>query len=368
LLHDSHGESAEAKAAGPAAQLDLKSLADFCRTVSLRPGDVLRLKGQHYKEMYLVVDGRVDVDFRPGPVAARSVGAGAPIGEISFLRGCPAVATATARTAVTALVLDDATLAALERKQPALAARFLQALAEIAEERTSYDLTFAGATAVAAPASPIEVQLCRTAELLNAARRLRYEVYCEELGRNSPSANHETRTLTDVLDDAAHVFVALEAQEVIGTLRLNLASEGPLGMIEELYGMHRSPHHPQATAVCTKFVVKKPRRRSPAALKLIGAVTRFIIRNHIEELYIDCIPALLPYYKALGFRVVGNRFLHPENGPSQPMVIATARGARLAKELKTLDYLRLYATARVIKWIDGLRGNKASTAAVRAST
>jgi predicted GNAT family N-acyltransferase len=369
LLLYSHSANSGANAPSPpAAQLDLRSLAAFCRTVRFRPGDVLRLRGQHYTDMYLVADGRVDVDFGPGPVAPKGVGPGSPVGEIGFLRGCAATGTATAGTPVTALALDDATLAAIEQEQPALAAQFLQTLADIAEERTSYNLTFTG-PAVSAPARAIEVLLCRDADLLLAARRLRYEVYCEELGRNSPYADHEARTLADALDNAGHVFVALEAGEVIGTGRINLASEGPLGVLEALYGMKRSPHHPRATAICTKLVVRKAKRRSPAALKLIGASARFCVSNGIKELYIDCIPPLLSYYRAIGFKAIGNRFLHRENGPSQPMVVdVTKHGPRLSREFGALQYLRLYAVAKAIRWIDRLCGNETSLQAEAAST
>src|SRR5262245_27387364 len=94
----------------PAALADLQLLQSICTQVRFEPGDVLRQKGQHYRDMYVITDGCVDVD--PGP-------AGSPIGEIAFLRGSPATATVTARTATAALVIGDPTLARLEREQPA---------------------------------------------------------------------------------------------------------------------------------------------------------------------------------------------------------------------------------------------------------
>jgi len=52
------------------------------------------------------------------------LGAGSPIGATAFLRGCPDMATVTARTAAGTLVIDDPTLARIEHEQPALAAQF----------------------------------------------------------------------------------------------------------------------------------------------------------------------------------------------------------------------------------------------------
>ena len=154
----------------------------------------------------------------------------------------------------------------------------------------------------------IEVHLCRSKEMLERAKRLRYEVYCEELGRQSPYADHDKKVITDRLDDTGHVFIAVEAGETIGTLRGNASADTELGAMEELYGMRRSPHHPEATSICTKFIVRKS-KRGGAAEELIAAMVRYGIRNWIKECYIDCIPALLPYYKALGFKIAGQKFI-----------------------------------------------------------
>lgn len=120
--------------------------------------------------------------------------------------------------------------------------------------------------------------------------------------------------------------------------------------------MKTSRHHPKATGICTKFVVKKSKRGSAASMKLITAVVRYGMRNRIEECYIDCIPALLPYYKAIGFRISGEKFFHRENGPSHPMMLDLAKyGERLSKE-GGVRYLSLIMRAQAIKWIDIIRG------------
>src|SRR5262245_36827776 len=114
-----------------------------------------------------------------------------------------------------------------------------------------------------AKSQAVEVHLCRSKEMLERAKRLRYEVYCEELGRQSPYADHDKKVVTDHLDDTGHVFIAVEAGETIGTLRGNASADTELGAMEELYGMRRSPHHPEATSICTKFIVRKSKRGAP---------------------------------------------------------------------------------------------------------
>jgi CRP-like cAMP-binding protein len=256
-----------------AALINGQWLDSICRRVRFEPGDVLRRKGHHYRDMYWLTEGRVDVDLETGAAPPIERSLGSPIGEVAFLSGRPATATVTARTAASALLIDDPTLARLAREQPVLTAELLRHLAEVAEERTSSNLTFVSTPASYAKRPLIDVYLCRSQAMLESAQRLRYDVYCQELGRNSPNADHDKGVITDHLDQTGHVFIAVEAGDTIGTLRGNVPSEGSLGVLDELYGMRKSPHYPAATAVRTKFIVRKSRRGGPAAMKLIAAVS-----------------------------------------------------------------------------------------------
>jgi predicted GNAT family N-acyltransferase len=337
--------------------LSSELLQSFCPLVHFEPGDVLRRKGQHYKDMYLISNGCVEIDREtagkaPKPIVSES---GCPIGEIAFLRGCSATATVTAKTPGTALVIDDSTLAHLDLKQPDLAAYLLRRLTGIAEERTSENLIFT--PKAYRKAESIDVYLCRNREMLESAMRLRYEVYCQELGRRSPYADHDRKIITDDLDAAAHVFIAVEGGATIGTLRANAACESSLGIFEEIYGMKKSVRHPDATAICTKFVVRKLSRNGFAALKLMAAVAQYGLRHSIKECYVDAIPTLLPYYKSVGFTISGPQFLHRENGISYPMMIdLTTHGERLSSERNLSGYLNLFVRAQAIRLIDRVRG------------
>ena len=346
-------------ASAPTTPIDLRLLQSICREVRFAPGDILRQKGQHYRHMYVITDGCVDVDreIRRGAATLIVSDAGSPIGEIGFLHGCPATATVTARRTTCALVLDDPTLARLESEYPPVAAHLLRQLVKTAEERTSHNLTWERATPSYSRSPAVDVYLCRNRDMLESARRLRYEVYCQELGRQSPYADHDRKIITDHMDDSGHVFIAVESGEAIGTLRGNAAAQGGLGVLEELYGMRASALHPTATAICTKFIVKKSKRGGSAGMKLIAAMVRYGIRNHIRECYIDCIPALMPYYKAIGFTMAGPKFFHRENGPSYPLRLDLGKhGTRLSNEAGLREYLNLIMKAHAIKWIDRIRG------------
>ena len=230
------------------------------------------------------------------------------------------------------MVIDDPTLARIEHEQPALAADLLRYLSATADERTSFNLTFHGRGTSTGPRT-VEAYLCRSREMLESAQRLRYEVYCGELGRISPNADHDKKIITDHLDAKAWIFVAIEDDEVVGTLRGNKSDVGPLGFIEELYGMTASPHHPTATTVATKFIVRKSKRGGVASMKLIAALVRLGLHNNVKECYIDAVPALVPFYEGLGFEITGGSFLHRENGPSYPMKVDLGKhGERLSRE------------------------------------
>jgi CRP-like cAMP-binding protein len=125
------------------ASIDLAALRPICREVQFAPGEVLRRKGQHYNDMYLMSAGSVDVDLETSRGTRVVVSeAGSPIGEIGFLHGRAAMATVTARTAVSALTIDDPALIHLEREHPVAAAQLLRHLTNAAEERISFNLTW----------------------------------------------------------------------------------------------------------------------------------------------------------------------------------------------------------------------------------
>jgi len=322
----------------------LPALASACPKTSFGAGEELRTKGHHYREMYILTRGSVLVDRCVDGVRPFSLDApGTPLGEISFLRGYPATANVTTQTHTEALIVDDPVLARLDREDPQLSASLLQHLARVAEERVSSHMAHDASPLRAGRApSGVEVHLCRTPEMLHDAQRLRYDVYCVELGRRSPFADDHTRTISDALDSKGMTFIAREAGVTIGTLRANLSADGSLGVLEELYGMRHSPHHPAHTAICTKFIVRPAKRGGPTAFTLIAAVVRMGLRYGVRACFIDCIPALLPYYRAMGFSATGPVFMHRENGPSIPMHLDLARhGQRLSQGPGPATYARL---------------------------
>lgn len=344
------------------SQSDLAAFVDrmclYCELQAITSGDTLRVKGQHYRDMYLITHGECAVDLDPDSPSSTPItrGPGQPIGEIGFLRGMAATATVTALEQMQVMVIDDETIAIIEDREPALIADLLQRLSGIADDRTSYNLTQTESSASHATPSDTEILLCRSATMEQQARRLRYEVYCEELGLQPKSANHRKRTISDARDAFANSFIALQGGEAVGTIRINFPRDGSLGSLERLYGMSRSQHHPDATALTSMFVVKRRFRNTPVAMQLISHAAQFALNHGIGECFMDCVPELYPYYRAVGFTRAEEDFFHPEHGPSVPMRIDLERyGKDLARTEGWGRKIALYAKKKAYKLSDTFR-------------
>lgn len=314
--------------------MDPEPLKAYCREVSFPAGAALRTRGLLSVDMYLLTDGEVEVSIerKLAPSLRIAAGRGAPIGEIGFLTGVPATATVTARTDARALYIDNSAWRELERLQPDLAIELYRRLAEVADGRQSHNLLFLATEAPAGATATAEIVLCQTPELLQAAQQIRYQIYCGELGRTSPFADAEKGIIADDLDETGHVLLALDNGVPVATLRMNMRREGPLGLLEGLYGMAQSPYHPEGTAICTKFIVKKTHRLGQFCFRLMATAVEMAQRYAVKHCYIDCIPELRPFYATLGFAQSGPAFLHRENGRSYPLLLDIDRYAsRIAR-------------------------------------
>lgn len=332
------------------------ALLPFTRKLVFDNGEILRRQGQHYTDAMILLRGSVAVELAAPKGKRRQtvqLGAGSAIGEIGFLQGLAATATVTAASAGEALLLDDDTLDRLENEVPQLAADLSRFLARTADQRLQANTALDLDPAHFGSGEGISVKLCRSPDMLKKAQQLRYAIYKMELGRDSPFADDRERTISDELDSFCHTFVALNHDEPIGTIRVNFARDGDLGALTSLYNMDKSPNYPGHNGICSKYMVRRDFRGGPLAMKLIAAATAFGLRHDMRECFIDCIPKLLPYYRALGFQQSGEKFLHRENGPSIPLRIDFARyGKKLQRGPSKARMLGLYLRAKALKSAD----------------
>jgi Cyclic nucleotide-binding domain len=304
------------------------------KEVSFSAGDVIHRAGERYRDMYLIAEGWLEVrQKRDGPeLGATGLGPGSVIGEMGYVQGFPAPADVVARTAVRALVIEDDTLWRMQKHAPRVAIEFGRFLGNAVVRGESRGESNLSPLSIGGKYPNIHVVYCRDDNILNEVMKLRYHICWEEFGRYSPHLDHDKKILRDEFDDFGHEFVALDGGEVIGSLRTNLAREGALGVFEDFYGMRASKNHPQRTAICTKVIIKKTKRGTPAYLKMCSEWLQYTMQQGIVECYIGCEPKLTPILGMLGFKRSGERFYHYELGPNDPMMLNLVQhGKRLAR-------------------------------------
>jgi CRP-like cAMP-binding protein len=307
-----------------------ESIHGFLKEVIFGAGDVIHRMGERYREMYLIAEGWAEVRPKREGCAEKptELGPGSVIGEMGYLQGFPAPADIVTRTAVRALVMEDDTVWRVQKEAPQVAIEFCRFLGKAVARTENRDSTGLPPLPIPGKSSNIEVIHCRDEKILKEVMRLRYHICCEEFGRYSPHLDHDKKILRDEFDDFGHEFVAIEEGKVIGSLRANLAREGALGVFEDFYGMRSSKNHPQRTAICTKVIIKKSKRGTPAYLKMCTAWLQFAMREGIVECYIGCEPKLTSILAMLGFKRSGERFYHYELGPNDPMMLDLAQHAK----------------------------------------
>ena len=110
------------------------------------------------------------------------------------------------------------------------------------------------------------------------------------------------------------------------------------------------PHALAVTADSPSY----PARHRRLALE---TARQFGLRHEIRECFIDCVPNLLHYYRAMGFRSSGEPFFHPENGPSVPLKLDLVKhGKSLSGEFGVKRMVQFYLKSKALKLADRLRG------------
>ncbi len=148
--------------------------------------------------------------------------------------------------------------------------------------------------------------------------KLRYKVYFEEMGLQSPNACTKTKEIRDDIDQTAVVINYYKGDCCAATLRANILSDGSAGIFESLYNVDQNIAR-EKQAVLTKLIVDKKHRKSRATFHLFREACLIGLFRDIRFAYIDCVPELQSIYKKLGYVVNGEPFTHYETGYVVPM-------------------------------------------------
>jgi len=109
---------------------NLERLRAFAQEVNATPGQVLLRKGSNESDLYLILEGAVEVSEvrRGGREVLATLGAGQIFGEGGFFAGTPRSADVTAIVPTRLLMLAPAAFELLGRQHPDAAIQVLQAL------------------------------------------------------------------------------------------------------------------------------------------------------------------------------------------------------------------------------------------------
>ena len=117
---------------------ELQKIAAIADQLDVPQGKVLIREGDRGREFFVIVEGEVEVRRKGRKV--KNLGPGDFIGEISLLSKIPRVATVTALTPLSVLVITDRAFLALLEKLPNLTVKVARTLAERVGENELSDL------------------------------------------------------------------------------------------------------------------------------------------------------------------------------------------------------------------------------------
>ena len=115
----------------------LGELEQICERRTFSLGEAITVKGEKPKSMFFILTGWVQIRFLEdrSETSSLRVGERAVLGEMGFLSGADAVATAVAVSPVTALELDQDALDELEARNPQAAAELSKYLTSTIDSR-----------------------------------------------------------------------------------------------------------------------------------------------------------------------------------------------------------------------------------------
>ena len=161
----------------------------------------------------------------------------------------------------------------------------------------------------------VTVRKAANAAEREAAFRIRYEVYVEEMGWDSKYANHDRRMIEQPLDATGEIWIALLNGKIIGTIRINVGRSEDLGFYREVYSLDSLPASHGAIGVLTNFVMLPAYRNLGIAMQLGRTAFSMAVHKGMRIAFLDCEHRMVRFYAWMGFEIYKADFVHPHYGP-----------------------------------------------------
>lgn len=138
--------------------------------------------------------------------------------------------------------------------------------------------------------------------LLERLQALRYRVFVTELGLSPPGADHERGLLVEPLDATGRNFIGLASGTPVGSVRVNVASDGGAEDYIDAYQLATLGEGFEArTAIVTRLIRRGETGAGPLLNKLVGEVLRVVAERKLRHIAIGVSAELVRFYAAMGF-------------------------------------------------------------------
>lgn len=155
-------------------------------------------------------------------------------------------------------------------------------------------------------------------------RELRYQVYWEEKHLGFEQVDHDRRAMTDPADERAHLWLAIDDGQPVGTVRVIWGGDSPFGSdVEENFSLQPFVEAvgPERIVIFGRFMVLPEYRSGLASALLLNAIAEFSFGRGVDVGFCDCEPHLVPFYESIGFRPYRSVYNDPVFGLKVPLVL-----------------------------------------------
>lgn len=167
-----------------------------------------------------------------------------------------------------------------------------------------------------------EIRLATKQEELKELYRFRYSIYVEEMNRIQHDADHERKIIRDKLDDDGYNLVAFKAENIVGSVRVNLLRHGHIPYYSDFYRISEQPDVTSDNAsIVTRLMVSQEARKTTLAARLFLACYEFGITRGIRYNFVDCNDHLVDIFKSFGYKYYIGTVVHKEYGEVHPMML-----------------------------------------------
>ncbi len=169
---------------------------------------------------------------------------------------------------------------------------------------------------------PVTIRQAETSEDRERVFRFRYEIYVKEMGKPMPGADHCRRLLQDESDERATHLMALDNDEVVGSLRTIWGSVEIPSHYREWYGLADFAEYPvERMSFSGRFMVAQGQRRGLTTALLLREAYGLGCERQVGLDFIHTTPPLTRLFEQVGHRCYKADFIDPHLGPRTPMVL-----------------------------------------------